>query len=340
MPFRDVVGHVRLIDLLSRSVAGGTLPPSLLFAGPAGIGKRLTALAVAQALNCTNTTKGSGLRAEGSIDACGVCAACSRIARGVHPDVLFVSPGDSGAIKIDQVRDIVDRAQYRPFEGRRRVVIIDEADALVSQAQNALLKTLEEPTPSSVFILVTSRPDMLLPTVLSRCPQLRFRPLSLEEIVKALTARGRTETDSRAIAATADGSLGQALQATAVNLVESRALAQKMLETAAAQHDPARRIASAQQLVTKPASGVTERDQLATHLRAMAVLLRDVEVLATGADDRVIANADVRPALERLATTYQGERGTRAFAAIDRALFALERNAGVKLVADWLVLQL
>jgi len=340
MPFRDVVGHVRLIDLLSRSVAGGTLPPSLLFAGPAGIGKRLTALAVAQALNCTNTTKGSGLRAEASIDACGVCAACSRIARGVHPDVLFVSPGDSGAIKIDQVRDIVDRAQYRPFEGRRRVVIIDEADALVPQAQNALLKTLEEPTPSSVFILVTSRPDMLLPTVLSRCPQLRFRPLSLEEIVKALTARGRTETDSRAIAATADGSLGQALQAAAVDLVESRALAQQMLETAAAQHDPARRIASAQRLVTKPPSGVTERDQLATHLRAMAVLLRDVAVLATGADERVIANADVRPALERLATTYQGERGTRAFAAIDRALFALERNAGVKLVADWLVLQL
>jgi DNA polymerase-3 subunit delta' len=340
MPFRDVVGHVRLIDLLSRSVAGGTLPPSLLFAGPAGIGKRLTALAVAQALNCTNTTKGLGLRAEGSIDACGVCAACSRIVRGVHPDVLFVSPGDSGAIKIDQVRDIVDRSQYRPFEGRRRVVIIDEADALVSQAQNALLKTLEEPTPSSVFILVTSRPDMLLPTVLSRCPQLRFRPLSLEELVKALIARGRTETDARAVAATAAGSLGQALQATAVELVESRALAQKMLETAAAHPDPARRVASAQQLVTKPPSGITERDQLATHLRAMAVLLRDVEVLATGADERVIANADVRPALERLATTYQGERGTRAFAAVDRALFALERNAGVKLVADWLVLQL
>jgi DNA polymerase-3 subunit delta' len=173
MPFRDVVGHVRLIDLLSRSVAGATLPPSLLFAGPAGVGKHLTALAVAQALNCINPTKGSGLRAQGTIDACGVCPACTRIARGVHPDVLFVSPGESGAIKIDQVRDVVDRAQYRPFEGRRRVVIIDEADALVTAAQNALLKTLEEPTPSSVFILVTARPDMLLPTVLSRCPQLR-----------------------------------------------------------------------------------------------------------------------------------------------------------------------
>src|SRR5258706_4593472 len=210
MPFRDVVGQVRLIDLLSRSVAGGTLPSSLLFAGPAGIGKHLTALSVAQALNCL---QGSAFKVHGSgADACGVCPACTRIARGVHPDVLIVSPGDSGAIKIDQVRDIVDRAQYRPFEGRRRVVIIDEADALVAQAQNALLKTLEEPTPSSVFILVTARPDMLLPTVLSRCPQLRFRPLSAADIATALTARGRTETEARAVAATADGSLGQALQ--------------------------------------------------------------------------------------------------------------------------------
>ena len=331
MPFRDVVGHVRLIELLARSVKGATLPPSLLFAGPAGIGKHLTALLVAQALNCLNLSNG---------DACGACAACTRIARGVHPDVLFVSPGDSGAIKIDQVRDIVARSQYRPFEGRRRVVIIDGADALVVPAQNALLKTLEEPTPSSVFILVTARPDMLLPTVLSRCPQLRFRPLSAADIATALIARGHNETEARAVAATADGSLGQALQASAGELVESRELAQKVLEKAAAQSDPAKRVESAQQLITKPPSGVTERDQLATHLRAMAVLLRDVEVLATGADERTLANADVRPALERLSNTYRGERGTRAFAAVDRALFALQRNAGVKLVADWLVLQL
>ena len=336
MPFRDVVGHVRLIELLSRSVAGGTLPPSLLFAGPAGIGKRLAALAVAQALNCTAPV----VSHQSSVDACGACASCTRIARGVHPDVLFVTPGDSGAIKIDQVRDIVDRAHYRPFEGRRRVVVIDEADALVHPAQNALLKTLEEPTPSSVFILVTSRPDMLLPTVLSRCPQLRFRPLSATDIASALMARGHHETEARAVAATADGSLGQALQASAGELVESRDLAQRVLAQAAAQDDPARRIESAKDLVAKAAGGAVEREQLATHLRAMAVLLRDVAVLATHADERTLANPDVRPSLEGLANTYQGERGTRAFAAVDRALFALQRNAGVKLVADWLVLQL
>ena len=331
MPFRDVVGHVRLIDLLSRSVAGGTLPPSLLFAGPAGIGKHLAALSVAQSLNCLKPSKG---------DACGTCPACSRIARGVHPDVLFVAPNDNGNIRMEPVREVIDAAQYRPFEGRRRVVIIDEADGLIPAAQNALLKTLEEPTPSSVFILVTARPDMLLPTVLSRCPQLRFRPLSAADIAAALMARGHKESEARAVAATADGSLGQALQASAGELVESRDIAQRVLAQAAAQTDPARRIDSAKELLAKGSGAASEREQLATHLRAMAVLLRDVEVLATRADERTLANPDVRPALDRLTNAFQGERGTRAFAAVDRALFALQRNAGVKLVADWLVLQL
>lgn len=339
MPFRDVIGHARLIDLLSRSVAGGSLPPSLVLAGPVGIGKRLTAIAVAQALNCLKTSE--LLFPAIGFDACGTCSACTRIARGVHPDVLIVQPGDSGAIKVDQVRDIVDRAAYRPFEGRRRAVILDDADALVAAAQNALLKTLEEPPPSSVFMLVTARPDVLLPTVRSRCPLLRFRPLSPSDIARVLIARGYGESEARAVAATADGSVGRALEASAGELVEARDVAQHVLETSAT-GDAGRRLEGAKDLVTKAGSGnsTVDRDQLAVQLRAMSSLLRDVEVLATRADVGVLANPDVQPALERLTQTYQGERGMRAFTAIDRALMALERNAGVKVVADWLVLQL
>src|SRR5712692_32605 len=270
MPLRDVVVHHRLISLLTRSVSGGTLPPSLLFAGPSGVGKRLTAIGVAQALNCVAIrppNPQSPIPNPQPGDACGTCAACTRIARGVHPDVLIVEPGDSGAIKIDQVRDIVDHTGYRPFEGRRRVVIIDEADALVAAAQNALLKTLEEPPPSSVFILVTSRPDVLLPTVRSRCPQLRFRPLSADDIAAVLMARGHSETEARAVAATADGSVGQALDARAGELVDARDVAHRVLAQASAQADPARRIDGAQELLAKTGAG--DREQLASHLRAM-----------------------------------------------------------------------
>ena len=354
MPFRDVIGHRRIVGLLGRSIAHQSLPPSLIFAGPSGIGKRLTAISVAQAFNCLGQSAvGSRQSAVDEADACGRCAACSRIVRGVHPDVLVVEPGESGSIKIDHVRDVIDRAMYRPFEGRRRVVIVDQADALVTPAQNALLKTLEEPPPSSVFILVTSRPDVLLPTVRSRCPQLRFRPLAAGEIADALVARGHGRTEARAIAATADGSLGHALEASAGDLVEARDVAERVLAHAASTTDPRRRIEGAQVLLTGTGGGgpatKERRDRLATRLSAMASILRDTELLSArgpgrpgqpGEEVRALANPDLRPALDRLASSYQDGRGRRAFAAVDRARVALDRNAGVKIVADWLVLQL
>jgi DNA polymerase-3 subunit delta' len=348
MPFRDVTGHRTLVSLLARSIARGSLPPSLIFAGPSGVGKRLTALAVAQTLNCLkvrlkpDTTTDVRLKPDATtdatteIDACGTCAACTRIARGVHPDVLLIEPGDSGSIKIEPIRDAIDRSSYRPFEGRRRVVIIDEADALVLQAQNALLKTLEEPPSASVFILVTARPDALLPTVLSRCPRLRFRPLEPSEVAAALIKQGHEEREARAVAAAADGSVAQALEASAGDLVESREVAARVLLQAAATADPRRRLESAKDLLPKTSTTAADRDQLARYLRAMASILRDVALVGAGGDAGALANPDAEPAVARL-TAFRGQRAVEAFAAIDRALAALPRNVGVKTIVDWVL---
>ncbi len=305
MPFKDVVasqGHRRLAALLARSVRRDALPPSLIFSGTPGSGMRDMATSLAQALNCLSPVDSGESR-----DACGVCAACRRIARGVHPDVVAVVPDDDkGRINVDQIRDVIDRVGFRPFEGRRRVVIIDEADTMLAPAQSALLKVLEEPPSTSVFVLITTRPDMLLPTVHSRCPRLRFESAGTETV----------DPDVR------DAACG-------------------VLMHVSATEDPGRRIEAARDLLpSKPATGRVEREHVATHLRAMASVLRDVELLAIRANDAAIANVEVRPVLDRLTKTFGGDRGLRAFAAVDRALEALDRNAGVKIVADWLVLQL
>lgn len=337
MPFRTIRGHQRLLSLLSRACDQGTLPPSLLLAGPAGVGKRRAAAAIAEALNCLQPHRTRDLER----DACGECASCRRIARGVHPDVPVVEPGDSGSIKIEQVRDVVDRAGYRPFEGRRRVVIIDEADAMVPAAQHALLKTLEEPPAASVFLLVSSMPDALLPTVVSRCPRLRFGALSAGEVADALMAdHGYDEAGARAAAADADGSIGRALETQSAELTVARELAQRLLTQTAATGDPSRLLDGVKELTGKSATAAAERDRLALCLRALASLLRDIGILGTGSPPALLANPDLQGELTALVRAFTPARTERAFAAVDRARGALERNASPKVVADWLVLQL
>ncbi len=355
MPFRDVVGHRAVLTLLARALANDSLPPSLLLTGVDGVGKRRVAVAVAQAMNCGSSRRGAEpdgvptpTRPRASdeplaIDACGRCAPCRRIERGTYSDVLVVEPGENGTITIDQVRTLVDQAGYRPFEGRRRVMIIDRADQLGSPAQHALLKTLEEPPPSSQFLLISARPDMLLDTVRSRCPQLRFGQLDVDAIVGLLTLQHRCdEAVARPAAASAGGSVGRALSVASGELAAARDAAMRLLDDVAAAPDPRTRLGSAKALVAAARTRRTpavERDELRRRLQALASLLRDMEVLGAGAD-APLANADLRDGLTRLAASYGCGRGLRAFAAVDEAAEAVARNASTKVVADWLACHL
>jgi DNA polymerase-3 subunit delta' len=333
MPLREVAGHRHLLELLAGATERGSLPPSLIFAGPDGIGKRRTAVALAQLLNCRTLEAVEGI----GLDACGVCPACTRIARGVHADVLMIEPGDTGAIKVDQVRDAIERSAYRPFEGRRRVVIVDNADAVLVEAQNALLKTLEEPPSASTFILVTSRPDVLLPTVTSRCQRLRFGRLPAADVAGVLIRQhAYSAAEAHAAASVADGSVGAALEGGSEDFAEAREAAVGLLQGVASSVDPRRRLESAKRLIGPAA----DRDGLARRLRAVSSLLRDLGVLLSRADERYLANADMKPLLGGLLRAFDGDRTVRAFSAVDQAVSALERNASPKIVADWLAFQI
>jgi DNA polymerase-3 subunit delta' len=385
MPFRSIVGHRHVVDLLVRAVARDWLPPSLILSGPEGVGKRRVALALAQALNCTrlsevrssksesrgsdprkpgppdigHPTPDTGHRTPDSYDACGKCAACRRIEKGNYPDVLLVDEEgvhpeildvevkeNSAIIPVEVVREVIKAARFRPYEGRRRVVIIDPADALERpHGQNALLKVLEETPPATVFVLVTSRPDVLYATIRSRCPQIRFGPLSVAEIADVLRReRGLSEGDARAAAIVAAGSVARAIEAASQESTGARSQALVLLQQAASSREP-RRLLDAMKAVfgmekrPGPAPAV-ERQQVSLSLRALTSLLRDVLMIGAGGPASDLANADLREDLERVAAALGRAHVMRAFAAVDRALAALGSNVNPKLVVDWLAFQM
>jgi DNA polymerase III subunit delta' len=205
MAFSEIIGHDYPKSLLSRLIQTGLPSHAYLFEGPDGVGKRLLALEFAKGLNCERSGR----------DACNECPACRRVNSGNHPDVVQVTASGT-FIKIDQIREILAAIYLKPFMGRKKVYVIDEADRMNQEAANCFLKTLEEPPADSLLILITSRPFAFLPTIVSRCQRLRFQPLTPAQIEQYLVSkRGLSEEDAKMLAVLSLGSLGKALEASA-----------------------------------------------------------------------------------------------------------------------------
>ena len=211
MSWQGIEGHDEIVEKFRRAMSQGRLASTFLFVGLEGIGKRAFALRFAQALLCSQ-------RDETLLDPCGTCPACVQVMAGTHPDLIQISkpPGKSeipvGAIKGDETypvdQSLLFNLALRPFHGGRKVAIVDEADDLNVAGANALLKTLEEPPPRSVLILISTSADQQLPTIRSRAQIVRFKPLSSAIVVKLLQEKGLAPTpprpsDWRALAAAA-----------------------------------------------------------------------------------------------------------------------------------------
>lgn len=319
MPFADVLGHDHVKEVLARLIARGRLPGAMLLAGPSGVGKRKLATSVARSLVCE---KAAG-------EACGRCGGCLRSAKGLHPDLFLIEPATPTSIKIDQVRDAVREILSRPFEGRARAFVIDDAHLLTEEASNALLKALEEPPATSHVLLVTASPQALLPTIRSRCQLLRVGALPAALIESYLRDQaGVDPADAHLRASLCGGSLGQALafEGEAYRGVRDGVLGllEKLPGSGAME-----RIESAEWL--------EELEQPVLALTALRSLLRDVAAAAAGAPAEQLLNADVAP---RLALLARGPLAARAVAIGDAALQAqtnLRGNANKLLTMDVLV---
>ncbi len=198
MKFDDIAGAAS--NHLRGEMQSARVVHAYLFAGPAGTGKRSLADICARALLCT----GQGEKP------CEMCPACRQFESGDHPDVLRLKPEKS--IGVEAVRHLIDALSIHPYEADKHVVLIEDADKMTVQAQNALLKTLETPPGNAVFFLTTSQMTALLPTIISRCRIVRFSLLEEEQELRVLTARGMEKQKAHLLSRLSAGSVGRALE--------------------------------------------------------------------------------------------------------------------------------
>lgn len=319
--WETIAGHEAQLRRLTRLLAEGRTPHALLFFGPEGVGKRRTASAAAASLLCMRPPAGRP---------CGVCESCRALAAGTHPDFYVLRPEAAGraarSIRIDAVRAVRAETARVPLLAPRRVVIIDEAESMNEAAQNALLKTLEEPAGAAVFILVTGARQALLPTILSRCTGVSFAPLGRAALLRVLAAGGVPERAAAALAALSEGSAGRALRLYGTDAPALREDALAALEALAAGMTADEAFARGQAL------GAMERARVLEWLRCARLLLRDVLAMFAGGAP---LNADLGARLLALARAMPEARA--AFAereAAETARRVRTSNASPRLAAE------
>ena len=321
MPFAEIIGHERIVEVFRRSVRSGKTSHSYIFEGIPGCGRRKTALALIQALFCTAVDD----------DACGVCASCRKIAGGNHGDIHFIEPlPDKRDISIEQLRDLQRELSLRPYEGPRKACIMEPAERMSVNAANSLLKTLEEPPGNALIILLTGNADMLLPTIRSRCQVVRFAPLPPEHVKLLLERNGMEGASAALLAQMADGSMQRALELDDDELAVRRELLLKHLSAI-----DLGRIASVFDASEELAGN---RDEALETLDMLLSFYRDVIHLTAGCGE--IINTAIRPALETLARGLSLDRALQVASDVMETRRAVQRNANVKLALDHLFMKM
>ncbi|MBM4379505.1 MAG: DNA polymerase III subunit delta' [Deltaproteobacteria bacterium] len=323
MPLDDVQGQPRAMESLRGALRTGSIHHAWLFSGPEGVGKELAAVGFVQALLCDGAPNAG----------CGTCATCARVARRNHPDVTWVMPEDeqvrrgyagrsdfthtpSRDIKIEQVRKLQERLSYRALEGRYKVAVLALAEQLNNQAQNAFLKTLEEPPAGTIILLLASAVNRLLPTVRSRCSKVPFGPLPRELILQRLRTERKLDGPPAAfVAELSNGSLGQALAMD----VEALAGRRELIESfeAVGLHDLGTLTRFAERYSAS-------REEAEASVRLLKFWTRDVALARAGRGR--LANADLAELASRVAGRISDADIHRRDRLLDEALGWMTRN--------------
>jgi len=342
--FSTLIGNEDVKASLVRLLSSGRVPGSLLFTGEQGIGKKLFALELAKALNCRNRL---------GAEACDKCSACKRISRSTfpaftsdednrermiwseHADVAMARPFKS-IIRVKVMRELEREANFRPFEGAARVFIVEDADAMNDQAASALLKTLEEPAPTTHLILTTANPTSLLATIRSRCQAIRFGPLPARDIEEFLIKEKKLPPgDAALLARTSLGSIGRALSSDVEVYRERRAEMLSVLNALVLTGDRAQLMRCADQL-----AAARDRSEYEQRLDVLEVLIRDAWALRLGRPEETIVNRDLLSQIRQIADEMPSSRAAQWLARIEEMRGELEVNINRKIASDALLVSM
>lgn len=363
----SIYGQDAALTALRRALMSDSLAGTYLIVGPDGVGKSATALAFAQAAACLSP-------ASDPPDACGLCDSCRRVESGTHPDIVTIRPAGE-QLQIWQFWDRPGRQTpgvlsrtlpYAPIVGRRRVYIVEKADRLNESAANSLLKSLEEPPPYALFLLLAPHPARVLPTILSRSQVIRLRALTVSELAAFLEAGAGIEPDRAAMAAAyAEGRIGRA-----VTLATERAIGEevgRILDYAESlpEAPPYRALRAAEQLrklagQTKALSGEEPveaqeaagqdgdigakekigRKQFAAVLDLLVTFYRDLLAVRVGGRQDTLIHRDRERSLLRLAASGSPERWMACLDALLLARRRLDANANTTMVTEILLMRL
>jgi DNA polymerase-3 subunit delta' len=311
--FGDIAFQDRAVEFLTRSLKSGKLSQSLLFFGPEAVGKRFASLALAKALNCVH---------KGPADCCDECASCRRIEAFNHPDVHWIGPsGAANRIPIEAIKSLKDAINLKPFEGKTKVFVVDEAHHLTGEAANSMLKVLEEPPADSVLVLIADDIGKILPTLRSRCQWVHFRAATPGELEKFLIDRyGLDGEKSRFLSCFSEGRIGKAIAMKDKDILswKNEVIDRFTFDNVIFHEDPL--------FLDK------DREKALAVIDVLAGWYRDILVLVNGLDASSILNADRRGELVSKARSLTTGRVEAMLEGVLRSRADIERNVNAKLV--------
>lgn len=320
MSFRDIKGQDRPIEIIKEHIKQSRLGHAYLFCGPEGVGKKLLATTLAKAVNCLKLDN----------DACDNCLSCLKVDKNQHPDVHFLDDGipedalalpqiGAKSIKIADIRNLQKEANLRPYEGKIKVFVIDNAHNLTSEAANALLKILEEPPKNSLIILISSKVSVLFKTIISRCRILKFYPMPRTALSGILRKDYSLDNDlAHFLAFFCEGRLGPALKLKDTGIISEK---NRIIDALCMPNNPG--------LDKMPAQN---RQDMRGILNILALWFRDIYMLKSGVPFMELINIDRKEELLKASNSCSFGKLDEALSLVSDSLSQIEQNINIKLL--------